>query len=169
MIIDYLILNAVPGLKTLESEGRFLRRLRSPPAQGDWLPPADEWRQGGAPRPCERGGRRPRRRCRRGLGGGRGGLLVLLLFLEGRAVAPAGVALVQDDLEPLLLNFWFASTIQEGANNFANFQKSRLIQVYPWPVSPSCPGRLLPFNCPMHFFQLRRKYIYLINFSVLEV
>ena len=91
----------LPGLETLESGRGLLQRLGSPVAFGDRLPPADQGRQGVAPRPLET---RLRRRSRRRLGRGRRRcrrrlLPVLLLLLEGDAVAVAGIALVEDDLE----------------------------------------------------------------------
>lgn len=84
----------LPGLKTLESR----RVLGSPAANGDGLSPADQGRQRVSPRPLKaRLGRRSRR-CRRGRGRRRR-LLPLLLFLEGHAVALAGVAFVENDLQ----------------------------------------------------------------------
>ena len=77
-------------------------------AIGDGLPPADERRQRVSPRPLEARVLRRRRRSRRGRRQRRRGrrLLVPLLLLEGDAVAPAGVALVEDDLKAVSwLNF----------------------------------------------------------------
>ena len=78
--------------------------LGTPVAFGDRLPPADQGRQGVAPLSLK--SILLRRRSRRRFRGRRLRFLTLLLLLEGHAVAAAGVALVEDDLDTdFRLNF----------------------------------------------------------------